>query len=85
MSDPDKFIEWTDNQSKEPGIKSRNKKSKTGGSNMVSSTVGATKEDLDKLGIKVEKLKGNKSLLELAAEKGGTLEKSDYFAARENN
>ena len=85
LSDPDKFVEWTDNQSKEPGIKSRNKKSKTGGSNMVSSTVGATKEDLDKLGIKVEKLKGNKSLLDLAAEKGGMLEKSDYFAARENN
>ena len=46
--------------------------------------VGATKEDLDKLGVKVEKLKG-KSLLQLAQEKGGTLEKSDYFAARENS
>jgi hypothetical protein len=85
LSDPDKFVEWTDNQSRDPGIKSRNKKSKTGGSNMVSSTVGATQEDLDKLGIKVEKLKGNKSLLELAEEKGGTLEKSEYFKARENS
>jgi hypothetical protein len=85
LNDSDKFVEWTDNQSREPGIKSRNKKSKTGSSNMVSSTVGATKEDLDKLGVKVEKLKGNKSLLELAEEKGGTLEKSDYFKARENS
>jgi hypothetical protein len=85
LNDPDNFVEWVDNQSRDPVIKSRNKKSKTGGSNTLSSTVGATKDDLDKLGIKVEKLKGNKSLLELAAEKGGTLEKSDYFAARENN
>ena len=51
---------------------------------MVSSTVGATQDDLNKLGVKVEKLKG-KSLLELANEKGGTLEKSDYFAARESS
>jgi hypothetical protein len=83
-NDPDKFVEWVDNQSKDPGIKPRSKKSKSDGSNMVSSAVGATKEDLDKLGVKVEKLKG-KSLLELAEEKGGTLEKSDYFKARENN
>lgn len=84
LNDPDKFVEWTDNQSRDPGIKSRNKKAKSGGSNMVSSTVGATQDDLDKLGVKVEKLKG-KSLLELAEEKGGTLEKSDYFKARENS
>jgi hypothetical protein len=44
----------------------------------------STKEDLNKLGIKVEKLQG-KGLLQLAQEKGGTLEKSDYFAARENS
>jgi hypothetical protein len=84
LSDPDKFIEWIDNQSGDSGIKSKHKKSKSSGSNTVSSAVGATKEDLDKLGVRVEKLKGNKSLLELAEEKGGTLEKSDYFAAREN-
>lgn len=84
LNDPDKFVEWTDNQSRDPGIKSRNKKAKSGGSNMVSSTVGATQDDLNKLGVKVEKLKG-KSLLELANEKGGTLEKSDYFAARESS
>jgi hypothetical protein len=83
LNDPDKFVEWTDNQSQNPGAKSRNKKSRDSGSNLVSSAVGATKEDLDKLGVKVEKLKG-KSLLELAEEKGGTLEKSDYFKAREN-
>jgi hypothetical protein len=84
LNNPDKFVEWVDNQSKDSGLKSRNKKTKEG-SNLVSSAVGATKQDLDKLGVKVEKLKGNKSLLELAQEKGGTLEKSDYFKARENN
>jgi hypothetical protein len=84
LSDPDKFVEWTDNQSNSSGNKSRNKREKMGGSNMVSSTVGATQDDLNKLGVKVEKLKG-KSLLELAEEKGGTLEKSDYFKARENS
>jgi hypothetical protein len=85
LSDSDKFVEWIDNQSREPGVKSHNKKSRAGSSNMVSSTVGATKEDLNKLGVRIEKLKGNKSLLELAEEKGGTLEKSDYFKARENS
>lgn len=84
LNDPDKFISWVDNQSKSAGIKPVNKKSKSSGSNYVTSPVGATTEDLAELGIKVEKIKG-KSLLELAAEKGGTLEKSDYFAARENN
>jgi hypothetical protein len=84
LNNPDKFVEWVDNQSKDSGLKSRNKKNKEG-SNLVSSAVGATQEDLDKLGVRVEKLKGNKSLLELAEEKGGTLEKSDYFKARENN
>jgi len=84
LNDPDKFVEWTDNQSRDPATRARSKKSGDGSSNRVSSAVGATKEDLDKLGVKVEKLKG-KSLLQLAQEKGGTLEKSDYFAARENS
>ena len=84
LSDPDKFIEWVDNQSNDKGVGSRTKKSKSGSSNMVSSTVGATKEDLNKLGVKIEKLKG-KSLLEMAEESGGVLEKSEYFKARENS
>jgi len=85
LNDPDKFVEWTDNQSRDPKTKLKSKKSKEGGSNLVSSAVGATTDDLNKLGVKVEKLKGNKSLLELAEEKGGTLEKSEYFKARENS
>jgi hypothetical protein len=78
-NDPEKFIEWIDNQS--GSSSSRPIKSSK---NTISSYVGATKDDLNKLGIKIEKLKG-KSLLDLAAEKGGTLEKGDYFAARENS
>jgi hypothetical protein len=85
LNDPDKFVEWTDNQSRDPKARLGSKKSKDRSSNLVSSAVGATAEDLNKLGIKVEKLKGNKSLLELAQEKGGTLEKSEYFKARENS
>lgn len=85
LEDPEKFIDWVDNQSN-TGSKSNIKKSakSSSGQNAVSSYVGATQEDLNKLGVKTEKLRG-KSLLELAAEKGGTLEKNDYLSARENN
>ena len=84
LNDPDKFVEWTDNQSRDPATRARSKKSRDGSSNLVSSAVGATKEDLDKMGVKVEKLKG-KSLLQMAEESGGVLEKSEYFKARENS
>jgi hypothetical protein len=83
LNDPDKFVEWNDNQSREPNIGNRNKKSKGDGKNLITSYVGASQQDLNKMGVKVEKLKG-KSLLQLAEEKGGTLEKSDYLNAREN-
>jgi hypothetical protein len=83
INDPEKFIQWFESLN---GSKSttRSRAKNSDKKNNVSSYVGATKEDLDKLGVKVEKLKG-KSLLELAEEKGGVLEKSDYFKARENN
>lgn len=84
-NDPEKFVEWVDNKtSVDSGKRVKHKVSKNGGKNLVSSYVGASKEDLDKLGVKVDKLKG-KSLLELANEKGGVLEKSDYLKARENS
>jgi hypothetical protein len=83
LSDPNKFIDWIDNQSSNTNFQSKNNK-KSNSSNFISNPVGATKEDLDKLGVKVEKLKG-KSLLQLAEEKGGVLEKNDYLSARENN
>lgn len=83
INDPEKFIQWFDSLNTSKSV-TRSKTKNSGKKNNVSSYVGATKEDLDKLGVKVEKLKG-KSLLELAEEKGGVLEKSDYFAARENN
>ena len=83
LGDPDKFVEWVDSQSPSSSVKSRNSR-KNNSSNYVSNPVGATKEDLSKLGIQVEKLKG-KSLLQLAEEKGGVLEKNDYLSARENN
>lgn len=82
LENPDKFVEWTENYSKEP-TKNISKKSKSDNKYAVSSHVGATSQDLEKMGVKVEKIKG-KSLLELAKEKGGTIEKSDYLDAREN-
>lgn len=85
LADPEKFIEWVENQSNNGPINSRKQSSKSGkGNNTVSSYVGATKEDLNKMDIKIEKLRG-KSLLELASENGGILEKSDYLNARENS
>lgn len=81
LADPDKLVEYIDNQNNDK--KFVKQKSSSGSKNAVSSLVGATKQDLDKLGVKVEKLKG-KSLLQLAEEKGGVLEKNDYLNAREN-
>lgn len=79
LSDPDTFVEWADSQS--GGSSYRNRKQKSG-KNMVTSYVGATKEDLDHLGVSTSKIRG-KSLLELAAEKGGQLDKNDYLSLRE--
>ncbi len=80
LEDPEKFIGWLEDQNKSYK-KAANKKNK--GKNAVSSLVGATPEDLEQMGIKVEKFKG-KTLLDLAKEKGGTLEKHDYLKVRES-
>jgi hypothetical protein len=79
LSDPDTFVDWADSQSGGSSYKNRKQKS---GKNVVSSYVGATQQDLDHLGVKTEKI-GGKSLLELAAEKGGQLDKNDYLSLRE--
>jgi hypothetical protein len=79
LNDPDTFVEWADSQSGGSSHKNRKQKS---GKNMVTSYVGATKEDLDHLGVTTSKIKG-KSLLQLAAEKGGQLDKNDYLSLRE--
>ena len=84
VADPEKFVLWVENQSPEKkGSPIRNRK-KTGSNNMVSSTVGATPEDLKKMGTKIDKLSGGKTLLQMAQESGGTLEKEQYLKAREN-
>ena len=80
LNDPDKFVEWADNQS-HGGNNYKNRKQKSS-KNAISSYVGATEEDLKHLGVKTEKIAG-KSLLELAAEKGGQLDKNDYLSLRE--
>ncbi|MEY4370992.1 MAG: hypothetical protein RIQ48_708, partial [Pseudomonadota bacterium] len=83
LSSPAKFVEYVDNYQSEDS-KTVKSSSKSNSKNAVSNPVGATSEDLKKMGIKVEKF-GGKSLLELAKEKGGILEKNDYLNARENN
>lgn len=81
ISDPEKFVLWVENQS--PDKKGRPSK-KTGSHNMVSSTVGATTEDLQKMGTKIDKVAGGKTLLQMVADSGGVLEKEQYLKAREN-
>lgn len=81
-SDPRKLVAWVDSQNG-GSSSSRSSSSAPTGKTAVSSYVGATKEDLKQLGVKVEKI-GGKSLLEMARENGGTLEKSQYLNAREN-
>lgn len=80
LEDPEKFISWLEDQN-QSHKKNSAKKSKS--KNAVSSFVGATPEDLEKMGVKVERFKG-KTLLDLAKEKGGTLEKHDYLKVRES-
>ncbi len=80
VNDPEKLVEWFDSLDSSKG--SQRSRRKSSGKNMVTSYVGATPEDLQELGVKPSKIQG-KSLLELAAEKGGVLEKNDYLSLRE--
>lgn len=81
LLDPDKFVEWADNRAS-GGTKQNAVQNSSGSDNSVSSFIGATKEDLDKMGVKIEKIQG-KSLLELAQENGGVLEKDNYMNVRQ--
>jgi hypothetical protein len=80
LESPEKFIGWLEDKN-QSNKKASSKKIKS--KNAVSSFVGATPDDLEKMGVKVEKFKG-KSLLDLAKEKGGKLEKHDYLKVRES-
>jgi len=84
MEDPEKFISWVDNLKNVDNTKLKKNEKFNSSKNKVSSYVGATKEDLEQLGVKTEKLKG-KNLLELAEESGGVLEKHQYLKARESS
>lgn len=80
LNDPDTFVEWSVSQFGGNSSNPKNRKQKSG-KNAVSSYVGATKEDLQNLGVTTSKIKG-KSLLQIAEEKGGTLDKNDYLNLR---
>ena len=84
MCDPVKFVSWYESRLLDINEGSSNSVSYNGSQTAVSSYVGATKDDLKKMGVKVQKIKG-KSLLELAAESGGVLEKHQYLNARDGN
>lgn len=80
LSSPEKFVAFTEKKS----LGSNDKKRAKGAQNTVSSYVGATNDDLKNLGVKVEKL-GGKSLLQMARENGGVMEKNDYLGVREKS
>jgi hypothetical protein len=82
VNDADNLVEWVDNQSSN-STESKFNRRQQNSKNAVGSYVGATREDLQKLGVKVEKI-GGKSLLQLAEERGGIIEKNDYLNLREN-
>lgn len=86
LNDVDKLVDWFDNyNSSGDSVRKFNKNTnKSNTKNAVTSYVGASKEDLKEMGVKVEKLKG-KSLLQLAKESGGIIDKADYLNVRENN
>ena len=85
MSDPVKFVNWYESRAASLENENSSAGSSVGSSSTaVSSFVGATKEDLKKMGVKVQKLKG-KSLLEMAEENGGVLEKHQYLNARDGS
>jgi len=84
LSDPEKFVLWYDSQTNNATTNSTTSSNFSGSNNAVSSFVGATKEDLKQMGVKIEKIKG-KSLLQLAEEKGGVLQKHEYLNAREGS
>jgi hypothetical protein len=80
LSSPEKLVDISESDSVTVSSAQQSQPSEVG-TNKVSSFVGATPEDLKKMGVKVEKI-GGKSLLELAKEKGGKLTKADYLDAR---
>jgi len=80
MNDPDRFVLWYD--ARNTNLTSKKPVSNVSSKTAVSSFVGATKDDLKKMGVKVEKIRG-KSILEMAAENGGVLEKHQYLNARD--
>lgn len=80
LSDPERLVSWVDSQSS--GSSAKSKQNLKNSSTRVTGHVGATQSDLRDLGVKVEKI-GGKSLLQLAEESGGTLEKSEYLNARD--
>jgi hypothetical protein len=84
IADPEKFVLWVENQGSNKKTEITKNRKKASSNNMVSSTVGASSDDLKKMGTKVEKLAGGKTLLQMASEAGGTLEKEQYLKAREN-
>lgn len=79
VNNPERFVSWVDGQS---GRSSSSSSSSVGGEgNKMTTPVGATAEDLKTMGVKVEKI-GGKSLLQLAEEAGGSLDKTEYMNLR---
>jgi hypothetical protein len=83
LNNPDRLVKLLDNNSSTSSTSKSSSADSSQGSNKVTSYVGATKQDLKDMGVKIEKIKG-KSLLERAKENGGVLDKYQYMNVREN-
>jgi hypothetical protein len=81
LSDPKKLVEVSEARDGEVQHNQPQSSSNSSSESKVTSFVGATSEDLKKMGVKIEKI-GGKSLLDIVKEKGGKLDKADYLSAR---
>lgn len=79
INSPEKLVEIS--ESRDAGVQKQEPQSSMSSDSKVTTFVGATKEDLKKMGVQVQKI-GGKSLLDIVKEKGGKLDKADYLSAR---
>ena len=78
MKDPEGLIEWFEGTKNADELLNKNTKA-TQKDNVATSIVGATQEDLKRLGLKSEEKNGDIDLAKEAAKKGGKLDMQDLI------
>lgn len=79
INSPEKLVEIS--EARDAGVQKQEPQSSMSSDSKVTAFVGATKEDLKKMGVQIQKI-GGKSLLDIVKDKGGKLDKADYLSAR---